>query len=703
MLEHLAHGRTSLVVSDGFGSPRVLYWGSRLPDDVGLAELSRALEPGRPHGRMDEADPLTLVPEHARGFVGRPGLLGARMDGTAWAPRFEQSEFLRSGNRLSMTSIDEVAGLRLRCTIELSDVLSATAEITNTGSSPYLLQSLSPTLPLPHQAQELVSFTGAWALEFQPLRRAWTTGAQSSENRAGRTSHDRPPLLVAGTPAFGEWSGEVWAVHLAWSANHLWHAEVLADARRYLQIGELLHPGEVILDPGESYCSPTVLAAYSSSGTNEISRGFHRRARSLPTAPKRPRRVLLNTWEAVYFDHDTTRLLALAEQAADIGVELFVLDDGWFSSRRSDRSGLGDWWVSPDVYPSGLGPLIDHVRSLGMDFGIWVEPEMANPDSELLRAHPDWVLATPGYAAPTGRNQVVVDLTIPAAFDHVRTALHRLLADHDISFVKWDMNRNHVQASSSVGSAGTHQQTLAVYRLFEALRALHPTVEFESCASGGARIDHAMLGVAERVWTSDSNDALERQRIQHSLSLHIPPERMGAHIGAPRAHTTGRRHTLAFRAATAFFGHLGIEWNLLETSESERTQLRRVIELHKRFRPLLHGGDAVRFDHADTSLLATGVYSADRSEALVSIARLSSSVAPAGTPLRLPGLDPNMQYHVNVLELVEQTSIGPAVAQPDWVLRGIRLSGSQLALHGLQPPVMWPESALILHVRTAAQ
>ncbi len=708
MLEHLAHQRTSVVLAHGFGAPRILYWGSRLPDDVDLAALCNALDRGHSHGRMDDEDPLSVVPEHARGFLGRPGLLGSRIDGTAWAPRFDERERTRVGNRISTFATDEVADLSLQCTIDLSDVLTLTVEIVNDGTTPYLLQMLAPALPLPRHAGELLTFTGRWALEMQPRRHTWTEGVHTSENRAGRTSHDRPPLILAGTPGFGEWRGEVWAVHVAWSGNHFWSAEALADGRRYVQAGELLHPGEVILQPGERYTAPTVLAAYSPSGTNEVSWGFHRLARALPTSPKRPRRVLLNTWEAVYFDHDTPRLMALADQAAACGVELFVLDDGWFSSRRSDHSGLGDWHVSPDAYPAGLAPLIDHVRTLGMDFGIWVEPEMANPDSELVRAHPDWVLATSGYSSPTGRNQVVVDLTNPAAFRHVFDALNRLLSQHDISFVKWDMNRNHVQASATDGRAGTHRQTLAVYRMLHELRVLHPTVEFESCASGGGRIDHAMLSLVERVWTSDSNDALDRQCIQHSLSLLVPPERMGAHIGSPRAHTTGRQHSLSFRATTAFFGHLGIEWNLLEATEDERSQLRRVIELHKTFRSLLHSGDWIRFDrpdhpdHPDHTVLAVGVYSTDRGEALISLARLASGVATESSPLRLPGLDPETQYDLALLQLVEQNAFGPAVAQPGWVHTGVRLSGAQLALHGIQPPIMWPESAVLLHLRRVA-
>ena len=253
---------------------------------------------------------------------------------------------------------------------------------------------------------------------------------------------------------------------------------------------------------------------------------------------------MLNTWEAVYFDHDFDTLCRLADRASAIGVERFVLDDGWFAGRRDDTSSLGDWWVSPDAHPMGLAPLIEHVRARGMQFGIWVEPEMISPDSDLYRAHPDWVLAAPGYEAVLGRRQLVVDLANPSAYDEILGRIDALLADHEIAFVKWDMNRDHVHATGSDGRAGTHAQTAALYVMLDELRRRHPDVEFESCASGGGRIDLAILERAERVWTSDCNDALERQTIQRHASMLIPPEVMGAHVGPPTAHTTGRTHPL---------------------------------------------------------------------------------------------------------------------------------------------------------------
>jgi alpha-galactosidase len=641
------------------------------------------------------------VPEHGSGHTGRPGLLGHRRRGAAWAPRFttptDRDAFELDGHRLVVHASDTVAELDLDVTFELDHTLSVSAKLTNTSSDErYLLDALTITLPLPQHAGELVWFEGRWTREFHPVRIPWPFGAHTAENRRGRTSHEHPPLVFAGTTGFAEWSGSVWGAHLAWSGNHVMLAERLPDGRRCLQLGELLHPGELALDPGESYTTPEVIAVHSDRGLTAATQQFHRHLRTRPTHPTRTRPVLLNTWEAVYFNHNLDTLRTIADRAARIGVERFVLDDGWFGSRRDDRSGLGDWVVSADAHPEGLGPLIEHVRHLGMEFGIWVEPEIVNPDSDLYRAHPDWALTTDGYEPVLSRHQLVLDLSRPAAFDHVLTQLDALLADHEIAFVKWDMNRDHIAGSGATGAPGTHAQTLAVYRMLDELRSRHPAVEIESCSSGGARIDHEILRRTDRVWTSDCNDALERQTIQRGASMLIPPELMGAHIGPERSHTTGRRHDLAFRAATAMFGHLGIEWNLLALDESELDALAEVIELHRRLRPLLHSGDVVRFD-TESAYVAHGVYAADRSEAVVSFAVIASAISLTPPPLLLPGLDPDRTYHVERLRLPGERG-GLGRTQPAWCDGGTTLTGAGLATVGIQPQAMHPESAILIRV-----
>jgi len=692
-LVHLRGADVDVVVDVSTGLPTIVHWGLPLGDTVDLSAMSSAMNRTPVAGGMGEIAPISVVPMHADGFPGRPGLAGRRGGGRAWAPRFTPVRHDLDGHVLSVESHDPEAGLDLSTIISLDDVLTVTVMVTNVGSRRYSLDALTVTLPLPVEADELLTFDGRWAREMQPVRTSWPHGAVVSENRRGRTSHEHPPLVFAGRHGFGEWQGEVWGAHVAWSGNHTMLAERLADGRRYLQGGELLHPGEIVLEVGEFYRTPSLVAVYSDGGLTPATWGFHRSLRRSPTHPSSARPVLLNTWEAVYFRHDTDALCELADTAAEIGVERFVLDDGWFGSRRDDTSGLGDWWVSSEVYPDGLGPLIDHVTGLGMEFGIWVEPEMVNPDSDLFRAHPDWALTTDGYEPVLGRNQLVLDLANPAAFDHVLAALDALLRDHEISYVKWDMNRDHVQGSGSNGAAGTHDQTLALYALLDELRARHPSVEFESCASGGGRIDHEILQRTERVWTSDCNDALERQTIQRGASMLIPPEMTGAHIGPTRSHTTARVHTLAFRVATAMFCHVGIEWNVTRLDDTERAELAEAVALHKRFRPLLHSGDTVRFD-TEPAYCAHGVYAADRSEGIVSFAQLTT--APSLTPpaLRLPGLEPDRLYRIEHVRLPRERW-GLAGSQPQWLTDGVELTGRQLAAHGIRPPVLHPESAVL--------
>jgi alpha-galactosidase len=691
--QHHAAGDVDVVVDTSTGAPTILYWGNTLGVNADVETLAGALDRPIVHGAFDETAPISVVPEHGSGFTGRPGLTGRRGGGRAWSPRFATVGHSLDGQTLRVDAIDEVAELAMTTTIELAAVLRVSVRLTNTSERRYSLDDLTVTLPVVEHANELLTFEGRWSREFHPVRRAWQHGELLVENRRGRTSHEHPPLLFAGEAGFSEWDGEVYGAHIAWSGNHHLFAQRLPDGRRYLQGGELLHPGEVVLESGDSYATPDLVGVYSPEGLTQATWQFHEAVREFDAHPTSPRPVLLNTWEAVYFDHEADTLKALADAAADLGVERYVLDDGWFGARRDDTKGLGDWWVAENVYPNGLEPLISHVTGLGMEFGIWVEPEMVNPDSDVFRAHPDWALVTDGYEPVLGRKQLVLDLANPEAFAFIESHLDALLGDHDISYVKWDMNRDHLQGSGQTGAAGTRNQTLALYRLLDELRANHPTVEIESCASGGGRIDHEILRRTERVWTSDCNDPLERQTIQRGASMLIPPEVMGAHIGPRTSHTTGRTQSLSFRAVTAMFGHLGIEWNVTKLSEKDRIALRAAIAIHKEHRELLHSGDSVRFD-TDPAFCAHGVYSRDRARAIVSFAQLTSAPSQTPPPLRMPGLDLEARYEVKHLPIPHETW-GAARMQPSWLRDGVTLTGRQIAFHGVQPPTLHPESAVL--------
>ncbi|WP_433317294.1 alpha-galactosidase [Micromonospora sp. CA-269861] len=703
---HLRRARTSLVLdARGPGLPRVVHWGGDVGDldDDALRQLTDATVPPVVPSSFDEPTVLSLLPEASAGWSGRPGLAGHR-DGRDWSTSFrldgwDVRDTGPDAALLTVRASDLAAGLTVTIEITLDPygLLTVRHRLRNDGEGAYELRELTPVLPVPAVATELLDLTGRWCRERSPQRHPWPHGAWVREGRHGRTGHDATLLLVAGTAGFGFGHGEVWAVHTAWSGDHVTVAERRPTGESTLGGGELLAPGEVRLGPGESYETPLLYAVWSDAGLDGLSDVLHTHLRARPGHPRSPRPVTLNVWEAVYFDHDLDRLRALADRAAQIGVERFVLDDGWFRGRRDDTSGLGDWYVDEGVWPDGLQPLIDHVTGRGLQFGLWVEPEMVNPDSDLFRAHPDWVLAVPGRLPPAWRHQQVLDLGRPEAYDHVLHRLDTLLTDHPgIRYLKWDQNRDLTEAAHH-GRPGVRGQTLAVYRLFDELRGRHPGVEIESCSSGGARVDLAILARTDRVWASDCNDALERLSIQRWTGLLLPPELIGTHVGPERSHTTHRVHDLGFRAATALFGHHGIEWDIASISAAEQTELAAWVALHKRLRPLLHAGRVVRVDHPDPAVWAHGVVDHDNTRAVYAVARLTTSVSQVPGAVRLPGLDPGRRYRVRQVSGVP----APAtidLAPPIWLAGGVTLSGAALTRVGVQLPALHPEQSLVLEV-----
>jgi len=379
-----------------------------------------------------------------------------------------------------------------------------------------------------------------------------------------------------------------------------------------------------------------------------------------------------------------------------------VLDDGWFRHRRNDRAGLGDWYVDEQVWPQGLGPLIDKVHGLGMQFGLWFEPEMINLDSDLARAHPEWIFRAGGRTGIPSRQQYVLDLGHPEAYDHIAARIHDILDAYDIDYLKWDHNRMVVEAGHGPdGRPGVHAHTLAVYRLLDELRDRHPGLEIESCAGGGGRIDLGILERTDRVWASDCIDALERQQIQRYTQLLMPPELVGSHVGAHEAHTTRRELNLDFRAGTAFWGHMGIEWDLTKASTSDLDRLRVWVDAHKQCRELLHTGDVVVADHPDPAVWVHGVVAADRSDAIFGIETVARSTTWPPGRVRLPGLDPDRSYH---LEPLPPAAMYPEATQvPSWWRTGTTLPGRVLRDVGVQIPAMFPEYLHLIRATAEAE
>ncbi|MDP4507883.1 alpha-galactosidase [Nonomuraea turcica] len=686
-----AAGTALLLLTDGQGLPRVRHFGADLGPVAG-PELLPAL--------TSSAPALPLLPAQGDGWYGRAGLSGTRT-GEHWAVRWtldrlDAQAAPGAGGTVTVAASDERAGLALvsELAMDAGGLVTLRHTVTNTAATPYRLAGLTCALPVPTRAGELLDFTGRWALEKVPQRRAFGHGVWSRENRRGRTGHDAAGLLVAGTEGFGFGGGEVWAVHAGWSGNHVHYAERFHEGVALLAAGELLEPGEITLAQGESYRTPLVYFTWSGSGLDEASARLHEHLRAARPLPVRP--VTLNNWEATYFDHGLDRLLELAEKAAAAGIERFVLDDGWFRHRRHDRAGLGDWYVDEGVWPDGLHPLADHVRKLGMQFGLWFEPEMINEDSDLARAHPDWILGRPERMPPPYRHQQTLDLARPEAYDYLLERLDTLVGEYALDYIKWDHNRDIAEPVHD-GVAGVHAQTEATYRLLDELRRRHPGLEIESCSSGGARVDYGILARTDRVWTSDSNDALDRQAIQRWTGLLVPPERMGAHVGAPHDHVTGRSLPLAFRAGTALFGHMGVEWDLTSASEADLEELATWIALHKRLRPVLHAGRVVRADHPDPSSLLHGVVLPERG--VYCYVQVTSRVESAPAPLRLPGLDPAALYEVRVAGPVPQgAAMPPWAAMPEWAAAPVRLPGAALAELGLPAPGLRPTSVLVIEV-----
>lgn len=680
--------------TEGPKLPRVVHWGADLGplDATALTAVRDASAPMRQAAGSDEPVVLTILPSQADAWQGRPGVRGHR-DGRTPHPRLELSDVEVSGAAVTVRGADAIAGLESVSEFVLTPegVLKVRHTITNAGDGVWTCDGVQAVLPVPGQATELLDFSGRWPREKQPLRTPFHHGARVRENRRGHTGHDATGLLIAGSDGFGFRHGEVWGVHIGWSGDHLHAAEHLPEGVRVIGGGELLGPGEVRLQPGESYATPWAYFAYSAAGLDALSQSLHRYLRARPNHPRPARPVVLNTWEAVYFDHRLDRLTDLADIAARLGVERFVLDDGWFLGRRDDTAGLGDWYVDPAVWPDGLGPLARHVRSLGMQFGLWFEPEMVNPRSRVFDEHPDWVLAD--RLPVLARGQLVLDVARPEVFAYLLDRIVSLVREYAIDYIKWDHNRDLVEPVHD-GRYGVHEQTLAVYRLMDQVRAACPGLEIESCSGGGARIDYGVLEHTDRVWTSDTNDALERQTIQRNTGLLVPPEMLGAHVGPPAAHTTGRAAEFSFRAATALFGHAGLEWDLTSLTEAETEAVADWIALHKRLRPLLHGGDVVHADGPDPAAYLHGVVSTDRRHAVYCYAQLTASLDVAAPALRLPGLDPALTYDVSV-------HLRPPsfLATPAW-LAGCTVTGAALERVGLATPRMNPAQAIVLELRT---
>ncbi len=670
------------------GMPEILSFGAEPVEADPLFEIERS---SRVNG-MDIAVPSTvLLPTGGMGFFGWPAIAGHR-GGRDFVAQFGGWTVLRNGNQTVLKAVDSVARLGIAITLTAHDsgLISMATELSNLGEADYQLdRCMAATFLAPAGDVQVMSFTGIWGREFQTRRELLGNGTWVQESRRGRTSHDRFPML------FIESETQIFGVTLGFSGNHQMVIDRTDDGQRLVHLGELFEPGEIVLKPGESYRSPI---AYAGADSQDFHAFVRHELTQWPGGKMSPRPVTLNTWEGNYFDHQMVSLKAQATAAAELGIERFVLDDGWFGKRDNDTTSLGDWDIDARKYPDGLKPLVDHVTGLGMQFGIWFEPEMVNPVSELYKAHPDWALTIEGRPILESRTQLVLDLTRPEVSDYLFGKIDAVLSNHAVSYIKWDMNRDLTHAAGRDGKAKTAAQTRAVYALMDRIRAAHPNVEIESCASGGGRIDYGALKRTHRVWTSDCTDALERLEIQRGASVFVPPEILGSHISASPNHQTGRRHTLAFRALVAIAYHLGVELNPLELTDAERDELKVYIETYKRLRDLFHApGASFRMEPLDGRYV-WGAASADK--IVLIVAQGPQMVGEQPAPLRLPDEVTQFggQWRIKTVLPAEPQFIRISEGQKALLSGAVTFALSSAGLAGLPLPMLAPESALLLEL-----
>ncbi|NBN77586.1 alpha-galactosidase [Microvirga tunisiensis] len=678
--------QTLVVATDG-GVPAAVYWGARLPEDEDLHALRAAAEPCLTGGMLDVLPPLSLTPTPGGSWQGQPGLVLRQADGTVLTPRFRFELAEQDARGLVLVSRDATAGLTLRHTLTVHPTGFLGLRSALVAESPVRVDWLAaPVLPVAAEVSDILDVAGRWIGEFQIERTPFVTGQRVRESRTGRSGQEHPPYALFTAPGCRNTAGEAWALHYAWSGGHRMIAEGLQDGRRQVQFG---HAGGAETEPGLAFESAELLVTYSGEGLNGIATRFQHDVRTrIVTWPepldRRPRPVHYNCWEAVYFRHDLDSLTAIAERAAALGAERFVLDDGWFGRRDDDTSSLGDWIVDRRKWPDGLMPLIRVVEALGMRFGLWVEPEMVSEDSDLFRAHPDWVLGP--LDQTRGRNQLVLDLARADVRDHLFLRLSALLAEHPIDYLKWDHNR----LLPVVDAA----QTRGIYELLARLRAAHPGVEIESCASGGGRIDAGILALTQRVWLSDSNDALERLRIQHDAALFLPMAVTGSHVGPRHCHTSGRVLDMSLRARTAAQRHMGFEMDLRELTDTEAACLGAVTAWWKANRDWLVTADILRLDASDPAVLAEQQLAQDGARFVVWSAQVATSRQSLPLPLRLTRLDPRARYRVR---LTNPGDCPPQARGPNALRAGaVELSGAALMQQGLSLPVAWPGTLYML-------
>ncbi len=561
---------------------------------------------------------------------------------------------------LELRCLDEVAGMdvTLFYTIwENYPVISRYAKIHNVGKTTFVINKASSVcLDFYDNEYEWMQFEGAWGRERYPKVRNLSAGSSSIESMRGHSSASYNPFVIVKRKNTDEHMGEAIGIHLVYSGN--FRAKAESDMYGKLRVTMGINPRWFAwpLAPGDEFYTPEALLEFTQNGLNDLSQTIHsflnhQMVRSPYKGKGRP--ILLNNWEATEMDFDEEKILRIARKGKEAGVELFVLDDGWFGKRNDDYAGLGDWFVNTDKLPEGIKGLSEKVNALGLQFGLWIEPEMVNEDSDLYRAHPDWVLAAPNRPRSLGRHQMVLDYSKPEVVDAIYDMLYQVISTASISYIKWDMNRSITECYSQ-GAPATEQGTIyhkyikGVYSLYERLIAAFPEILFESCASGGARFDAGMLYYAPQAWCSDDTDGHERVKIQYGTSYGYPIASMGAHVSASPNLQTGRDIAIDDRANIACFGTFGYELDLNEISEEEFQKVKEQIVFMKEYRELFQYGNLYRLQSPfEKNISAWMVVSEDRKDAIVVTYKTLKTPNVGIDRIKLQGLNPDGKYRIN--------------------------------------------------------
>ncbi len=567
----------------------------------------------------------------------------------------------KAAQTLIVTMTDSLTGVEvelLYAVIDGYDAIMRAAKIHNNGHVTLTLErAASCVVDFNTMDFDLIHLQGRWARERQVEREALTHNVRTVSSLRGASGHVHNPFVALASKHATEDDGDVYGFSLVYSGSFAIETE--CDSLDQTRVVMGIHPDDFSwrLAPGETFTAPESVLVFSAEGLGEMSRTFHslyrnQLCRGEWKAKRRP--ILINSWEATYFDFTAEKLLGLAKEARDLGVEMLVVDDGWFGHRNSDNGSMGDWYVNREKLPQGLNVLVNDVRALGMEVGIWFEPEVVSEDSELFRAHPDWVLCAPGRTASLGRNEYVLDLTRGDVRDYLVDTVSGVLNEADIRYVKWDFNRN----LTEIGSAAVdrerqgevmHRYVLGIYEVLERLHTLFPHVLFEGCSGGGGRFDPGMLYYFPQIWTSDNTDAVERCKIQYGTSFAYPLSAMSAHVSAVPNHQTGRVTPLVTRGNVAYTGSFGYELDLFQLGKTEKAEIRRQITFYKTYASVFANGDFYRlvspFDNSH--YCAWEVVSEDKQRVITTFV-VTCSYPYMSVNLRLKGLAPDRRYRCSV-------------------------------------------------------